>query len=184
MATKTKTTSKLLLDRLKDLDRQTTGAYYEMGSLLSAIKHGRLYDRLGYDSLGHMIDKELSFTRSTAYRYLHVYRDFNRLGYTKPQALEILRQFGLTDLSRYLAAARQKVGIRAIRNQINRIKAEKKEMTFWIPAKDHPTVIRVLREHGCTVHDSGMLDGSSLAFLNLIRTASKSERPNLKLVSG
>lgn len=171
--TTSRSASRQLLDRLTELDRQTTKAYYEMGSLLSAIQHGRLWDRLGYDSMGGLIDKNLSFGRSTAYGYMNMYRHFQRLGYSKFEALSLLSEFGLSYLQRFLASVDQKLGIRATRNRIEQLRSEKKELTFWIPANKQAKVIRVLREHGCTVHETGYLGGSSQAFLNLVDSAAK-----------
>ena len=51
-----------LLDKLIVLDDQTTGAYYEMGQILAAISSTKLYDVLGYNSMSHLVEEELSFT--------------------------------------------------------------------------------------------------------------------------
>ena len=51
-----------LLDRLKELDYQTVEAYYDMGSIISSMQHGKLYDLLGYSSMGALVEEELTYT--------------------------------------------------------------------------------------------------------------------------
>lgn len=119
-----------LLDKLVDLDKATTAAFYDMGQILSAIKHGKLYELLGYESMKHLIEEELSYTDSTAYRYLHTYRHFRRLKYNKSEALALLNMFGYTHLADVLPSMTAKAGERAIKNRIDALDAHQINFTL------------------------------------------------------
>lgn len=170
-----------LLDRLISLDEQVTGAFYEMGQILSAIEHGRLFDVLGYESFAHLIEEEMSFTSGTAGKYYHTYRHFKRLHYTKPESLELIKEFSFTRVAEYLPTATQKAGVRAVRNRINELLENKKQINFTVNKAEHEIVKRVLRQHGATANDSsGRWDGSSQAFVDIMKEAAR--KPQLKAV--
>ena len=115
------TYAKQMLDRLVAIDHATVEAYYEMGAILAAIEEGKLYDLLGYSSLKALIDEELSYTDSTAYRYKNTYKHFKRLKYTKNEALKLLREVGFTHMSDILPSMKENIGIRAIKNRIKKL---------------------------------------------------------------
>jgi hypothetical protein len=170
------------IDRLRELDQQTHAAYYEMGQLLSTIKHGEMHKWLGYDSFAHLVEEELSFTSGTAHRYASTYQHFKRLGYNKTESLKLMNEFGITDMSEYLPSAKNKVGVRAIKARIDERRAKQKEITFWMTAEDHQVVLKALKKCGCTVHDSGKLNNSSIALVNLSKMVVEGKRPDLYLV--
>lgn len=158
-----------LLDQLRDLDATVHGAYYDMGRILSAIGHGQLYDVLGYDSLGHLIEEELSFSNSQGYRYLHTFRHFRRLGYTKTEALDFINEFSFTYVSKVLPGIKEKVGKRAFKNAIERLLREAKQINFQLSESDLKLLIKVLKEFGAEPQD-GRLMGSSDALVQLCKT--------------
>lgn len=110
-----------LLDRLIELDYQTVEAYYEMGSIISSLMHGRLYDVLGYPSMGYLIEEELTFTPSTGMKYGQMYQHFRRLKYTKAEAISLLKKFGLTHMVKVLPKMDQKIGERAVKARIEKL---------------------------------------------------------------
>ena len=170
-----------LLDRLISLDEQVTGAFYEMGQILSAIEHGKLWDMLGYQSFGHLVEEEMSFTSGTAGKYLHTYRHFKRLGYNKSEALGLIRDFSFTRVAEYLAKAKEKVGKRAVGNAIQKILENKHQINFTVNAKEYDLVQRALRKHGAEISENGRWQGSTEAFVDIIKDAAR--RPVLKAVS-
>ena len=169
-----------LLDRLIALDVEVHGAFYEMGQILSAIAHGKLYDLLGYDSLGHLIEEELSFSNSQGYRYLHTFRHFRRLGYNKTEALELIGEFSFSHMSRYLPGATQKVGKRAVGNAIAKQIEEARQINFQLNKSDLSLLKRVLISLGAEDRD-GRLMHSSEALIALAREYDR--KPKLKAVS-
>lgn len=169
-----------LLDRLIALDVEVHGAFYEMGQILSAIAHGKLYDLLGYDSLGHLIEEELSFSNSQGYRYLHTFRHFRRLGYNKTEALELIGEFSFSHMSRYLPHATQKVGKRAVGNAIEKQLEEARQINFQLNKSDLSLLKRVLISLGAEDKD-GRLMHSSEALIALAREYD--QRPKLRAVS-
>ena len=81
-----------LLDRLIELDYQTVEAYYDMGSIISSMQHGKLYELLDYNSMTELVENELTYTPSTAFKYGQMYRHFRRLHYLKHEAVELLKK--------------------------------------------------------------------------------------------
>jgi hypothetical protein len=57
-----------LLDKLIELDYQTVEAYYDMGSIISSMQHGKLYEHLEYTSMTELVENELTYTPSTAFK--------------------------------------------------------------------------------------------------------------------
>lgn len=170
-----------LLDRLIELDQIVHGAFYEMGQILSAIAHGKLYDLLGYDSMGHLIEDELSFSSSQGFRYLHTFRHFRRLGYNKTESLDLINEFSFSHMSRYLPTANQKVGKRAIGNAIAKQIEDAKQINFQLNKQDLELLIRVLKSFGAQPTDEGRLMHSSEALIAMAREYDS--RPKLKAVS-
>jgi hypothetical protein len=169
-----------LLDRLIDLDDLVTGAFYEMGQILSAIEHGKLWDVLGYESFAHLIEEEMSFTSGTAGKYYHTYRHFKRLHYTKVEAIALIREFSFTRIAEYIPNATVKVGRRAIRNKIDELLANKRQINFTVNADEYEMISRVFKAHGAEISDNGRWMHSTEAFVTTMREA---DRPKLKAVS-
>jgi hypothetical protein len=169
-----------LLDRLVELDQQVHGAFYEMGQILSAIAHGKLYDILGYDSMGHLITEELSFSNSQGFRYLHTFRHFRRLGYSKTEALDLINEFSFSHMSRYLPTANGKVGKRAVGNAIAKQIEQAQQINFQLKKSDLDLLKRVLISLGAEERE-GRLMHSSEALIALAREYDR--RPKLKAVS-
>ena len=158
-----------LLDQLRDLDATVHGAYYDMGRILSAILHGHLYDGLGYDSMGHLIEEELSFSPSQGFKYLHTYRHFKRLGYTKTEALELISDFSFTHMARVLPSLTDKVGKRAIKNAITKMLNENRQINFALSKPELTLLIEALRAFGAEPKD-GRLMHSSFALMRMVES--------------
>ncbi len=169
MTKKAKTYAARLLDRLVVLDEQVHAAYYEMGQILSAIAHGKLFKILGYDSLSALIEEELSFSSSQGYKYLHTYRHFNRLGYSKTEALALISDFSFTNMAHYLPGAKAKVGKRAIAAAIDRMLELRRQVNFTLTATELDLLQRALRKFGAEPSEEGRLMGSSDALMRLVR---------------
>lgn len=180
-----KTTSRqyaaTLLDRLISLDDTLTAAYFELGQILSAIEHGKLWDVLEYQSFAHLVEEELSFTSGTAGKYLHTYRHFKRLKYTKAEAIDLIREFSFTRIAEYLPNATMKVGSRAVRTQIDKNLANKRQLNFTVNAKEYEIVQRALRSHGAGQSEGGRWEHSTEAFVACMRDSLAV--PKLKAVS-
>lgn len=159
-----------MLDKLRELDQLVHGAYYDMGRILSSIAHGKLYDALGYDSMSHLIEEELSFSTSQGYRYLHTYRHFRRLGYNKTEALELINEFSFSHMSRALPQMTDKIGKRAVGNLIEKQLADARQINFQLNQKDHQTLIKALKEFGAD-DSSGRLMHSSEALVAMAQYA-------------
>jgi hypothetical protein len=157
-----------LLDQLKDLDATVHGAYYDMGRILSAILHGKLYDALGYESMGQLIAEELSFSSSQGFRYLHTFRHFKRLGYSKNEALELISEFSFTHMAHYLPKAKDKVGKRAIKAAITKMLNESRQINFALSKSDLSLLIEALRLYGAEPKD-GRLLYSSNALMEMVK---------------
>ena len=156
-----------ILDRLITLDKETTAAYYEMGQLLHAIKEGQLYEVLGYESLTHLIEEELTFTPSTAHGYRNLYADFKRLHYNKTEAIKLLQMFGMTKVFEVLHEAKTKLGSTAIKNRIAGLDCH--QVNFQMTMKQWIEVEKKLIAHGAVRNEHGRLEHSSDAFLDIIR---------------
>lgn len=158
-----------LLQRLVELDETVHVAYYEMGQILSAFEHGRLFEPLGYDTMGEFIEAELSFSTPTGFSYLRAYRNFKRLGYTKTEALEYIAEFGWTKMSEHLHSADKKLGKRATQNAIDRLYKNRRQVNFCLSADEHALLIEALEEHGAEQMDD-RLNNSSRALAALINS--------------
>jgi len=169
-----------LLDRLISLDEQVTGAFFEMGQILSAIEHSKLWDVLGYESFGHLVAEELSFTTSTASKYYNTYRNFKRLGYNKTEALDLIKTFSFTRVAEYLIGATQKVGKRAIANKIEQLLENRRQINFTLNKEDYALVEKALEDHGAEVTDNGRWMHSSEALVDIAKEAIK-PAPKTKL---
>lgn len=169
-----------MLDRLVDLDQEVTGAFYEMGQILSSLEHGKLWDLLGYESFTHLVNEEMSFTSGTAGKYLHTYRHFKRLGYNKTDSLDLIRSFSFTRVAEWAAKAPQKVGKRAVGNAIKRNLENRRQINFSVNAEEYARVQRALRKHGAVRTETGRWENSSEAFLDIIN--GDGNKPLLKAV--
>jgi hypothetical protein len=169
-----------LLDRLISLDEQVTGAFFEMGQILSAIEHSKIWDILGYESFAHLVEEEMSFTSGTAGKYYHTYRHFKRLGYNKSEALGLIKTFSFTRVAEYLSQAQTKVGTRAVGNAIKKILENKRQINFTVNKEQYEVINRVLRQHGAKQSEGGRWEHSTEAFVDAMKTA---EKPKLKAVA-
>lgn len=160
--------AKRMLDQLRELDATVHGAYWEMGRILSALSHGKLYDLLGYESMGELIEEELSFSPSQGFRYLHTFRHFQRLGYSKTEALALINEFSFTYMSKVLPGIKEKVGKRAISNAIEKLLKEAKQINFQLSEKDLTLLVEALRLYGAEPRE-GRLMYSSDALMQMVR---------------
>jgi hypothetical protein len=177
----TKQYAENLLDRLISLDDQMTSAFFEMGQILSAIEHGKLYEILGYESFAHLIEEEMSFTSGTAGKYFHTYRHFKRLGYNKTEALAMIKDFSFTRVAEYVSQATTKVSKRAVANAIQRNLDNKRQINFTVNAEEYELVQQALHKNGADITDTGRWLHSSEAFIGIIKDAAR--KPQLKAVS-
>ena len=167
-----------LLNRLKILDVKTTEAYYAMGQILHAIIQGRLFEIINYASFKAMADEELSFTDTTARKYANTYASFQRLKYSKVQALKLLRKFGYTHLSQVLPAMTISVGDRAVGNRIANFLEEHQQINFTVTRAEHEECITALKRLGATEASSGkgrLLD-SSQALMSMVRNVNATSK--------
>lgn len=167
-----------LLDKLRELDYQTVGAYYEMGNIIASIRHGKLYDVLGYESLTHLVDEELSFSPATAGNYGAMCNHFKRLHYNKSESIELLKQFGLTHMCQVLPSITDKIGSRAIKNRIDSL--DQNQINFTLNDAELIECHRALTKMGAMVTDTGRYKNSSAALMDMVREVNK--RPVLKAV--
>ena len=167
MAKPTEKYAYTLLDNLIELDQQTTAAYYEMGRILTALKRDKLYNLIGYDSLGELVEEELSFHKSTAASYIRVYENCQRLKYTKNEAVDILNKFGLRHLNQVLPKVKQKIGTRALKARIDGL--DEKQFTFWMHGNEYNEVEQALLKAGGMKDDTGRWINSSEALSNMAR---------------
>jgi hypothetical protein len=156
-----------LLDRLVELDKQVTSAYYEMGRLLSSLRRDKLYELIGYDSMAELVEEELSFTYSTACRYIMVYDHFQRLKYTKSEAINAINEFGLRHMTQILPKLNQKAGIRALKNRVAEIGDT--QISFWMHESEMEELRQALIKMGASELDTGRLSHSSEAVLAMAR---------------
>lgn len=166
--------AKKLLDSLVELDRKTQSAYYEMGRILYSLRQGKLYDILGYDSMAHLIEEELSFSAGTASTYAKAYREFARLNYHKLEALNMLEQFGLRHMARILPSLDTKIGVRAMKNRVEQL--DEKQLTIWLHGKEYDEVATALEIVGGERDENGRWKNSSEAILALARNVNKNGR--------
>lgn len=172
-----------LLDRLIELDAVTSGAHYEMGRILSAIEHGKLWEELGYESMSHLIEEELTFSAATGFCYLRTYRRFRQLKYTETEALDLLVSFGISRMSDYLATAKFKVGKRAVGNAIAKWRKNHQQINFTVDEETHKKLNRVLQKYGARQSPNGRWEGSSEAFNAMLdKLDANGSAPKLKVV--
>lgn len=170
-----------LLDRLKDLDRQTVEAYYDMGSIISSIQHGELFKVLGYTSMTHMVDEELTYTATTAFRYANMYRHFRRLHYLKHEAVKLLQKFGLSHMCDVLPGINDKIGQRAIKTRIDKI--DEHQINFTLTSEELEKAHLALKKNGAMQSDAGRWLNSSEAFMAMVDHFTNGEpQVNIKLV--
>lgn len=178
--------AKKILDRLIELDRLTVGHYFEMGQMIGSLEHGKLWDALGYKSMAHLVEEELSFSTGTAYRYMHCYRNSRRLGYNKSETLTLLEEYGITRTGDYLAQAKTKQGMRAIKAKMEELKT-RHQINFTLTAGQYAKTLRVMRELGVETGPSGRFVNSSEKFMEIVDIAAKEvgvngDRPKLRSV--
>lgn len=158
-----------LLDRVKELDRTTSTAFYEIGRILSSIQYHGLHDVLGYESFGAMIEEELSFSPEVASRYVRTYRHFRRLHYTKTEAVDLVMEFSWTKMADILPHLTDKIGKRAVKARIEDWAT--KQINFQLERSALEELQHALIEHGAELSESGKkLLHSSDALMNLVRT--------------
>ena len=175
---KAKKQASALLDRLVELDFQTVEAYYDMGSIISSMQHGKLYEVLEYTSMGHLIEEELTYTPSTGGKYAAMFRHFRRLHYLKPEAIVLLKKFGLTHMCDILPSMTDKLGQRAIKNRLAKI--DQYQINFTLDDAELSEAQRALTKMGATKSDTGRYLNSSEAFMDMVREVNK--KPALKAV--
>jgi hypothetical protein len=174
-----KTQAKAMLDRLIELDYQTVEAYYDMGSLISSMQHGNIYDMLAYDSMTHLIEEELTFTASTAFKYANMYRHFRRLHYLKHEAVELLKKFGLTHMAEVLPKFNDKLGARAIKTRIDSL--DQNQINFTLTNSQLDECHKALGKMGAMKSEGGRFINSSEAFMDMVKAVNK--KPHLKSVA-
>jgi len=155
-----------LLDRLIELDATISAAYFDLGRILSAIEHSKLYDILDYSSLGHLIDEELSFTPATGFKYMRVFRKLRQLKYTKQEALSLFQDHSFTRVSDVLSTLTTKVGTRAMATRIAGL--DQHQINFTLTESEYTELVSVLKSRGAIV-EHGRLQHSTDALLSLIR---------------
>lgn len=178
----TKQYANQLLDRLIELDATLSGAYYEIGRILSAIQHSKLWEILGYPSLTALIEEELTFSAGTGFTYLRAYRRFRQLHYTESEALDLLTEFGIARMSDYLATAKVKVGKRAIANAIAKFKRDHQQINFTVDQRGAEKLERVLTKYGAIRSDNGRWEGSGEAFNAMLDALDNGNGAKLRVV--
>jgi len=155
-----------MLDKLIELDATSNKAYYEMGQILYAFSTQKLYEIAGYDTLSEMIEEELSFTVSTAHHYSRFYGETKRLHYTKKESLKLLKEHGLTKLSKVLIKSKDKIGTIAIKKRIN--KFDEFQISFTLTEDELKDAHRALLVMGATQTGAGRYQHSSEAFMSMV----------------
>jgi len=157
-----------LLDRLVELDQVVNGHCYEMGQILSAIEHGRLWQVLGYQSFAHLVDEELTFSAQTGYNYMHLYRGLRRLKYSKLESLSLIRRFGMWRMLQYLRVAKSKETLKKISTTIQQIRENTRTVAFSLSKDDYAEVMSLLHQLGLEHGPSGRAMNLSETFLQLV----------------
>ncbi len=141
-----------LLDRLKEIDRGTVEAYYEMGRILAAISGQQLYELLGYTSMSAMIDEELSYSATTAAKYAATYQHLRRLKINKKDALKLMHQHGYTMLSRVLPKTKPlsdpRNCARVIKKAVDNAHKQCKQVNFQMTENEWLLLIDALESYG------------------------------------
>ena len=170
-----------LLGRLRELDYQTVEAYYDMGAIISSMQHGSLYLLLDYESMGELVEEELTYTKSTAFKYAKMYRRFRELKYLKHEAIELLSKFGLTHMCDILPGITNKIGQRAIKTRIDAI--DEYQINFTLNSKQLADTHRALKALGAEQSDEGRWYNSSEAFLAMVEQVNCAAKNNTKIVA-
>lgn len=156
-----------LLDRLIELDFQTVEAYYDMGSIISSMQHGKLYELLEYTSMTELVEENLTYTPSTAFKYGSMFRHFRRLHYLKHESVELLKKFGLTHMCEILPKINTKIGVRAIKNRIDAI--DDHQINFTLTGEQLNKAHQALKKMGAMQADNdGRWLNSSEAFMHMV----------------
>lgn len=162
----TRTQASAMLDRLVQLDYQTVEAYYDMGSLISSMQHGNIWEVLEYTSMTHLIEEELTYTPSTASKYASMFRHFRRNHYVKQEATDLLKKFGLTHMCAILPSINSKLGSRAIKNRIAAI--DQNQINFTLSNAELDQCHKALERMGALQSDNGRYKNSSEAFMQMV----------------
>lgn len=182
--TQSKKQAYALLDRLIELDYQTVEAYYDMGSIVSSMQHGKLYELIGYNSISEMVGEELTYTASTAGKYAKMYRRFRELKYLKHEAVGLLKKFGLTHMCDVLPGMVNKIGKRAIKKRIDAI--DQHQINFTVTQKELDKTHAALKKLGAEQSDQGRWLNSSEAFMHMVNNVNamniEAETAKLKAV--
>jgi hypothetical protein len=166
MSKDNKAYAKKLLERLVELDFQTVEAYYDMGSIISSMQHGKLYELLDYNSMTELIENELTYTPSTGGKYASMFRHFRRLHYLKHEAVDLLKKFGLTHMCDVLPGINDKIGQRAIKARIDKI--DEHQINFTLTSNELDLCHKALEKMGAEQSDAGRWLNSSEAFMNMV----------------
>jgi hypothetical protein len=173
--------AKKLLERLVELDYQTVEAYYDMGSIISSMQHGKLFDLLDYRHMSELIENELTFSAATGNKYASMYRHFRRLHYLKHEATDLLKKFGLTHMCDVLPGITDKIGSRAIKNRIDAI--DQHQINFTLNGAQLDECHKALAKLGAEQSDGGRYLNSSEAFMNMVDMALANGTVKPKLVA-
>lgn len=153
-----------LLDRLKEIDRGTVEAYYEMGRILAAMYKQELYDLLGYTSMTAMIDEELSYSATTAHKYMATYLHFKRLKINKAEALKLMHKHGYTVLTRVMPkmkpTADPRYVKRVVQKAVNVEHKRCKQVNFQMTEDEWLLLIDALGEYGAEWDGKRLLHAS------------------------
>jgi hypothetical protein len=168
-----------MLDRLIELDYQTVEAYYDMGSIISSMQHGRIWEILEYNSMSHLVEEELTYTPTTAFKYATMYRHFRRLHYLKHEAVDLLKRFGLTHMCDVLPKMKDKIGVRAIKKRIDAI--DELQLNFTLHGNEVDELRQALRTMGARPSENGRWADSSIALLRMAREINKNQNQKPKL---
>ena len=170
-----------MLRQLKELDYQTVEAYYDMGSIISSMQHGKLYEVLDYESMSELINEELTFSSGTGHNYAHMYRGFRRLHYTKVESIDLLKEFGLTHMRKVLGDIKTKIGKRAIKTRIDAI--DERQINFTVNGKELKKVHKALFKLGAEQNASNhRFQNSSPAFMAMVDQINAAPLTPFKLV--
>ena len=156
-----------LLDRLIEIDFQTVEAYYDMGSIISSMQHGKLHKVIGYNSMTELVEEELTYSPASAFKYATMYRHFRRLHYMKHEAIDLLKKFGLTHLSAILPTVNTKIGARAIKARIDNL--DQHQLNFTLTKAELDKAHTALKKFGLIRQgNDGRWLHSSDAFMEMV----------------
>ncbi len=179
MTDKTLAYANKILDRLIELDAETISLHYDMGQLLYAIFAGQLWNIMNYDSFAHMVEEELSFAPTTAHSYRKMYGHFKRLSYNKEKALQLIKKFSYTQMSRVMPQMKSSMGDRAIKARIAGL--DQNQINFTLTNAQLAAAHKALHALGATRSEEGRYKHSSEAFMSMVKEVNA--RPKLKVVA-